>query len=371
MALGTEEKSVQKWLTSTMEDPAGLERILQGDDAPAFAEGEQACDWVYESLGEVFHRDQARERLITHLVALLKNRPDLAYCGLQPNPYWRVGELLFNLFSLCGYLQEPVELAEPLQQILREGRVDGTWNGFDLRKELQRAVVQNQKGPELKAELFAALAGRTGIFKMTLREAVAAIAWLPASEATVGEPWVEAIQEALSLAIPRLEAEYPEIQRRRLRFGALLDEVKAPHLDWGEADWDLAEGAMRNGWPEWAVSQLEPIVKRRRSDNNEEVLVPKRVVEALIDFLKDGAIAEQPKGSFYCRLVVPRSRTSDLSKVLAPFEELRRENPFAGAGAEVGALLYAINSARIRSHHGSASSMTMTNGRRQRKRSQR
>ena len=107
---------------------------------------------------------------------------------------------------LCAELSCPTQLADLLYDMFQRRKLEGDWQGINLRQALESALITNQRDSRLQAVWHEMLTQRRHEF-LTGDEYAGfeGIRLMPTSEATRGEPALDAIGAALAAIATRLE----------------------------------------------------------------------------------------------------------------------------------------------------------------------
>jgi hypothetical protein len=224
-----------------------LVEFLEGFGIPATQDGGEPYLSLLEALPEDASRYTAETELARRAAALLDKVPDTNEVG---DPSER---LLYNLLFLCAGLSCPDELAETLSAMWHRKALTGEWQGLDLRYALTVALIANQLDSRMATEWKAMRERRPCEFLVGQEyDGFEGALWMPASPSKRGEPFLDAIGEALKNMAIALENN----PNCRSEFRNLVRKVKETYPDWPNWDRDLILLADRYAFPVWAVECL-------------------------------------------------------------------------------------------------------------------
>ena len=248
-AVSLMERRLTAWLDNPESEKDQLIRWLEGYDLPGEYDHEGAYLWLLRGLPTGRDRAACKRTLALQLGKLIEEQPDVYPQGREP------GRLLYNLLSLCASLDRPDELADPLDGVLRRGRLEGRWEYGDLRRALLRGLIANQVDTRHHGRWQAMLEGFPDPFLGgTTVEGYQGVLRCP----TVGrgKPDLEAVGGGLK----RLAESLPISPDRGMQFEDVLAQTRRvyPHEDW---DYLLILAGTKHDWPEWAAQRLPLVAK--------------------------------------------------------------------------------------------------------------
>jgi hypothetical protein len=235
------------WLAQKDWDVHQLEGWLQGNGLPALDDDEEPYVWLLRGLPLADERYSSEIELAARASRLLETQPDTQ----APAP--DRDELLYNLLMLCAGLSCPTQLADPLHAMFQRRQLTGVHQSINLRQALESALITNQRDDRL-SDVWLEMIRQRGHEFLTGDEYAAfeGVRLMPASEATRGEPAMDAIGAALAAMSAHLE----ERRDRRLEFHRLINLVLRTYPQRPLSYSKLVYEAHDNGWPDWAVSCL-------------------------------------------------------------------------------------------------------------------
>jgi len=241
-----EEDQLTAWLQREDWAVEDLVAALEGHGILGVTQ-EEPYIGLLNALPEGGERYTLESELARRASALLSGQPDTQATGDPPE------RLLYNLLLFCAGLAHPDELAEPLLAMWSRRALHGEWEGLDLRYTLSAALTSNQIDARLADEWRAMLRGEpTQILEGNDLDGFEGLLWMPESPAKRGEPFMDAVGEALQGMAAHLE-DNPE---RRPQFRALIQRVKETYPDRATWDFDLLNLADEHLFPGWAVECL-------------------------------------------------------------------------------------------------------------------
>jgi hypothetical protein len=235
------------WLAQKDWDVKQLADWLQGKGLPALDDDEEPYVWLLRGLPLADERYRAEIELAARAGRLLETQPDTQ----APTP--ERDELLYNLLMLCAGLSCPTQLADPLHAMFERRQLAGVHQSINLCQALESALITNQRDDRL-GHVWQEMIRQRGHEFLTGDEYAAfeGIRLMPASDATRGEPAMDAIGAALAAMAAHLE----ERRDRRMEFHRLINRVLRTYPMRPTSYSKLVYQAHDNGWPDWAVSCL-------------------------------------------------------------------------------------------------------------------
>lgn len=235
------------WLDAPDWQESQLIEWLQGNCLPALDLDEEPYESLLQGLPLADERYRAETELARRAARLLESprTVDGSRDGRD--------KLLYNLLMLSAGLSSPTQLAEPLYEMFQRRRLEGEWQGINLRQALESALITNQRDSRLEDVWLEMLKQRRHDF-LTGDEYAGfeGIRLMPASDATRGEPALDAIGTALAAMAAHLEKR----RDRRVVFHQLINRVLRTYPGRPTWDNDLVYQAHKNDWPGWAVECL-------------------------------------------------------------------------------------------------------------------
>jgi hypothetical protein len=328
------------WLELGEWDRAEFIAWLEGRGIPAIGHDEEAYVWILRGLPLGADRYDAEKKLAKRAAEILRGQPDVARPGKRPK------RVLYNLLLLCAGLGCPAELADPLYDMYARGKLQGEWNGQDLRACLRDALIENQADDRL-LPLWERMRGAGGD------------SYLPGSvydafhgvrvKGTLNGNHVGPDIPAIAAALNGVALDIERSSRPRRTFRRWVDQVIETYP--GRPSWhtDLIRSAHENGWPWWAVLYLPRLfaVLPGPDSGHASVLLwhyverclPVSSAYRIVSKLCEGQILE---------MLVPVDHVGRIRKIAERFEAVRIGNPYGSVQSIMGAATHLMADIEIR-----------------------
>ena len=240
---------MEGWLR---EDEPPLDRLcawLQGYDVPPAGHDLEPYEWILRGIPVGSDRHPSEVHL-AHAVAKFLTAPRNELPALD-----RPEEANYNALKLAAALGPQRELSAALRALHDSRLPEGEWHGIDLRRCLLDALIENQFDRKLEplwSEMVEGEVSESRFLWGSPNDGLQGILLMPSDEAEVSTPVLNAIGSALNALALKCE----RAPNRRQRFRALIQHVKATHVQRPSWDLDLIMLAYEYKWPLWAVESL-------------------------------------------------------------------------------------------------------------------
>lgn len=295
-----------------------LIRWLQYFDFPPVGHDEEPYKWLLRGLRP--QEGALRAEFAQRVAAVLEARPDVKRPGKRPE------QVLYNLLLLSAGLKQPRRLAEPLRAMLERGKLDGHWQGVQLRSCLREALTENQTDGSLLPIWRAMLYKRGHKFlKGNKFDGYRGIINMPVTDDSLRAPDLEEIGKALREIADHLKGD--DDIRPELRYLIKMAMDRHPeHRGW---DLDLLRQADKHRWPPVAVECLPSLyipLKGEHAGLRRFILW--NHIYSLVEHT-DGCVVEKElcRGHGYLAQL-PQMAVRIVSQVAPRLEEARLNNPF-------------------------------------------
>lgn len=334
---------LRAWLERDDWEIRQLTEWLCGKGLPASDIDQEPYVWLLHGLPLADERFHAETELAARAARLLETQIDL-----HPPDKHR-DELLYNLLMLCAGLSCPTQLAEQLYAILQRRRLTGSHQGISLRQALESALITNQRDDRLRDVWQEMIEGRRHEFLSGDEYAgFEGIRLMPTSEATRGEPALDAIGSALTGMIRHLATR----RDRRLEFYRLMDRVLRtyPRQTWKS---DLVHMAHEHNWPDWAVSCLPSLYIPLTSEDGWQVALLWDVFLVILsttdaEYRIDGWLCNNsPMYDGLVAKVLLSEEACRFLKRVVPLAEVHRLNLQFSYKEVIGAVMYELSAFEV------------------------
>jgi len=328
-----------EWLAREDWEPRQLIDWLQGYDLPPVGHDEEPYLWLLRGLPIANERHQAETRLACRVAKVLEGKPDKSSPGTRPD------EVLYNLFMLAAGLGCPHQLTNPLYEIFERGVLKGKWLGVDLRQALQAALILNQLDNRLQPVWESMVErGEHDFLPGNEYDGLEGLRLMPESEATLGEPALDAIGKALRNMASHLNQE-PD---RRQQFRSLIAKVLETYP--GRPSWniDLVQQADKYQWPVWAVECLPSLYIPLKDQlcESDRAMVWHYILACVPESHKYEVITELCEG--YVLDVKMSEEVSNFVQFIAPvFEQARLNNPYSSDRSVIAVVAGAMSQVEL------------------------
>jgi hypothetical protein len=311
------------WLNAAGTDIHQLERWCQGLDIPLGRFADEPYLAIVGGLPIGADEAAARAKLAEAAASLVLT------CAEQPPSGQYRDKYFYNLFELCGELNYPDRLAEPLSKLLAEGSTLGEYDGIPLSDILLHAVAYNQIDNRHELTWRNILESPQRIPRYL---AFSGCVMMPADVTRRGEPYWEVIGFALKWMAIDLDQD----RDRSTAFRGLIAEVRMTYLDPPLFDRSIRDQANQHDWPAWAVDCLPSLWE----EDGERAVVWGPVASSVPDIFHLEVKEELCGGRV---LEVEVNGAADYLRLVAPVvERYRRKEARSTVGSMRGAVSEAL-----------------------------
>jgi hypothetical protein len=250
--------------------------------------------------------------------------------------------IMYNLLMLCHIFTAPKELLPMLLQAARLKRISGTIEGINLLDCLRDAVALNQCDRALQSEWVAVTKrGRGDLFYGTPLDGFSALLRVPFP----CEPAEQGSLDKIGEALTHLTRYLDNYSFRRPTLRDMLDLTVAKFAHYRGLSMLLADTAIRDEWPRWALETLPELAvevpAEFRQGRGGEYIVWYPYVEVLKCFGSLQATEARAKGDMV-RIEVSPDLVPVIQAVQTAFNRVREGLPYPGHSAMVGLLTDAL-----------------------------
>jgi hypothetical protein len=242
-------REFQEWLSkSTPNDLTPLVRWLQGLGLPAIDPDYHPYQLIYDSiLPDDPEVEFALAQAIAELLNLARANTKLEQSGIVEDLRLDFNR---NLFALCGRLDDPDLLADPLSQWVSSSRLLTPIEQSDLLN----AIIHNQNDSRYRQVWYSLLRGEGTILPGTHFDGFQGMCRMPSSAEARGEPSLEDVGNSLKLMATYMESR--ALHDRRNEFKSLVKDILSlyPHRD--DLPYRLIVHADAHHLPVWAVDSF-------------------------------------------------------------------------------------------------------------------
>ena len=235
-------EAIDTWIRKTGADARQLVRWCQGLDLPSVGVEEEPRFWIRLGLMHCQDRPNAEFHIVQSIAKIAKCWTGFLKDAKRPE------QAGFNLLQLAADLAEPEVLNEPLQDLLRSRKVNGSWRGADVVSALRAAVTVNQNDGTLD-----------NVWRATIRRMPDAyLGGTPMDGFRglihTGTAIERPDRRRIGIGLKEMAATLDYNHQKRPLFRECINEVEATYpKEWAS---DLLDEAHRTGWPKWAVECL-------------------------------------------------------------------------------------------------------------------